>query len=80
MEKYSDSMIKQKMWNKNISSFLKVGFGKTSLGGTNLFGGKIKHREGKFLYTQYGMLFEANKNHLEIRYGYRTLCQWILGK
>ena len=64
-----ERMIKQKMWGKNISSFVRVGFGKTSLDGKSWFGGKDYHREGKLIYTQYGVFFGGNNHHLELGLG-----------
>lgn len=56
---YYERMIKQKMWNTSISSFVKVGFGaEVHWGG-----------ESRYLLSQYGLLFGAKKHHLEIGLG-----------
>ena len=56
---YFERMIKQKMWNRNISSFVRVGFGAEA------------HWEGGGMYVlaQYGLLTGAKTHHLEIGLG-----------
>lgn len=62
--------LKPKMWNRNISSFIKVGIGGTAFkGGTSIFGGRVSRQEGKYVYSQYGILIGANKNKLEMGLG-----------
>ena len=56
---YYERIIKQKMWDKNISSFVKVGTGvEFHWGGS-----------GMFILAQYGLLTGAKKHHLEISVG-----------
>ena len=56
---YYERTIKQKIWNRNISSFVKVGFGAEA------------HWEGEGMYilAQYGLLTGAKTHHLEIGLG-----------
>lgn len=56
---YYERMIKQKMWNKNISSFVKVGYGTEAH-----YGG-----ESTYIFGQYGILTGIKKHHLEISAG-----------
>ena len=63
---YYERMIKQKMWNSNISSFVKVGYGAYIY-----WEGK-----GKYLLAQYGLLTGAKTHHLEIGIG---PCYFITG-
>lgn len=56
---YLERIIKQKMWNKNISSFVKVGYG----GETHWAGGS------KYFLAHFGLLTGANKHHLELSLG-----------
>lgn len=66
---YYERMIKQNMWDKNISSFVKVGYGKITNNGTGfLFGGKI-HNESQYLLAQYGLLVGGKRKHLELGLG-----------
>jgi len=56
---YYERIIKQKMWNKNISSFVRVGYGSEVH-----YGG-----EGTYILTQYGILTGAKTHHLEAAVG-----------
>jgi len=56
---YYERMLKQHMWNKNISSFVKIGYGAEA----HWVG------EGIYLLAQYGLLTGAKTHHLEIGLG-----------
>ena len=65
-----ERMINPRILNKNISSFIKVGFGGTALtGGTHFLGGRVKPENGKYVYTQLGILIGANHIKLEMGLG-----------
>jgi len=56
---YYDRIIKQKMWNRNITSFIRVGYGSAVYYGS----------ESSYLLTQYGILTGVKKHHLEVSVG-----------
>lgn len=60
---YYERCIKQNMWNTNISSFVKAGYGAY---GTFLFGTSI---EGRYALAQYGFLMGPKNHHLELSAG-----------
>lgn len=56
---YYERIIKQNMWSKNISSFVKVGYG-----GVAYWGG-----ESTYLLAHYGVLTGIKTHHLEVSLG-----------
>ncbi|MDF1697324.1 MAG: hypothetical protein P1U56_15885 [Saprospiraceae bacterium] len=59
---YYEHMIKQNLWKKGISSFVKVGIGNVGYHESDPSSAK----ESDLIMAQFGLLFGAGKNHLEI--------------